>query len=147
MQTGILCAAEKQEEVQGIDPSEMKVDGLQVTPRPFMVPVVKQDEVVAYLVISITMTLTDAQKLNHYTESLPKVRHDMFLYLYELFGVLWTPAANPNAAQIRDHLEAIAKQYVAEDFSDLRINTMNVHALKNYEGQVKPFFVPQVVNP
>ena len=130
------------------DPTEMKVEGNDyASVRTFVVPVVKQDQVVAYALVNLGITFAKLEELDRVWTSLPKIRHDIFMYLFELLGILWTPTATPDRDQIKKKVEEIFKKHAEGVVKSISIGNIEIHQTSVDGEDGKPFFVPQVASP
>ncbi len=130
------------------DPAEMKVEGNDyATLGTFVVPIVKQDQVIAYALVNMSITAGKQADFDQVWLFLPKIRNDIFIYLYELLGVLWTPAATPDPVQIKVKVQEVFKKYVGDIVKSVSIGNIEIHQTGVEGDDGKPFFVPQVASP
>jgi len=130
------------------DPKEIKWEGgSHGALRTFVVPIAKQEQVVAYALINVSIILAKPEELDQVWLFLPKIRNEIFLYLYELLGVLWTPVATPDHDAIKKKAEEIFKKYVGDIVKSVSIGNIEIHQTVIDGEDDKPFFVPQVGSP
>jgi hypothetical protein len=144
----LACVEARAEAEIKRDPTEMKVEGNDyASVRTFVVPIVKQDQVVAYALVNMGITFGKLEELDRVWLSLPKIRHDIFMYLYELLGVLWTPTATPDRDEIQKKVEEIFKKHAEGVVKSVSIGNIEIHQTGVDGEDAKPFFVPQVASP
>ena len=127
-----------------VDHGELRIEGNRLTLRPMAVPIIQQDEIVAYVVCVVTLIVdnTQSESLILVVDTLPRIRDAMLISIYDLFGKTWIPSVKPDLEITRNRLYGIVKDLLGTHVTDLEIRNFSMHLLEKKQKTDATLFSP-----
>jgi len=120
-------------DVQGpevpFDATEMRVNHNGVYMRPLVVPVVRSDHILGYLVFAAIIKPTHWHDFPNILKNIPRVRDALFTEIFALFSRRWTVGAKLDPNELLAHVGRV----VQKKFKDGMIETVKVDHVKFYK--------------
>ncbi|MGB0934682.1 MAG: hypothetical protein ACPGXY_01290 [Alphaproteobacteria bacterium] len=103
-----------------------------------IIPIIQNDVVPAYLLLSIVIECTDKAAADHIKARKLRLKDKIYTYMYGLLGIIWDEASTPDILAIkRMALKAVQRATPKDSVKDLLIAEFHVHAQGNTDKYVR----------